>query len=142
MKKLWDDDLFKPLRSTVLSNLGAKEDSSIDLSDAFGLFLHITRKENVHVSASISNPSVLIVLITRLIPSVPEASRSWWRRAIKDFIEDVIQACFGYDILLIERRFAVTSGMETQVKLEFGEDTCGLSEGYVYHWIYEDMLDT
>jgi hypothetical protein len=133
VEKLWNNEALKQVRDKTLEALRVSQGGiTIDLKD-FGLFIYVMRelsehgKTEIHVSVSISDFDATIRAMAKLNYGNPKA-----------FMEEAVQASFGYQTLLIEKRFLATlsGGSVTS-----GNPPTDPESNLVYHWIYEDILD-
>jgi hypothetical protein len=136
VKKLWaDSDLF-PARDAVwnyLNNSVELESASIN-AKKFGLYIRVSRE--VYVGRAFVHVSVSVPDFDTLVVKMEEFKCC----NIRAYMEEVVQACFGYDILLIEKDFFSSPIKVLANPITVASDLPSSPDAYVHHWIYEDVL--
>jgi hypothetical protein len=131
VNKLWGDKDLASAKDVVWKYLGNSEGLESISIEKYGLYIRITKEVHadtpyIHTSLSISDFDVLVVKM-----------KEFDCFNIKAFMEEVIQACFGYDTLLIEKKF-LASPMNLTKPLS-AQNLPSSPDAYVYHWIYENI---
>lgn len=126
ISKLWKNPAFETIKGTISENI---KDTPVSIS-VFGMFLYVEMiKDGIHISASVRDYQTLV-------SSMIDMSC----HNLRTFMEETIQACFGYDVLLIEQRFLVTFGTQEEPYVCQFFPSNPKDKDYVYHWVYANTL--
>ena len=130
MKKLWNDAALAALKPDICQHVrsGATDSMTIELV-THGLFVNVQNEAHegiplIHVSVSVGDEEV-----------VRQGMQATECGDFKEYAEEVIQACFGYDFLLVEHVFEVTAlrAITKRHRTRAQSDPKAL----VYHWFYK-----
>ena len=131
MTKLWNDVDLARLKPTVCEYIrnGSPSDTLKLEIEKFSLFMCIQKEEHngiklIHVSISIMDLEIVEVCM-----AITHSAN------LKRYMEEIIQACFGYDFLLIERAFDMKS-MQQEQPIQTASSVSSDPSKYVYHWFY------
>jgi len=131
MKKLWNDVNLAQMKPLVCHYIrdGCPSNLLKVSLEKFGLLVCIQKECHggnnlIHVSVSMDIGTVEPVMAILGCCN------------LKMYMEEVIQACFGYDFLLIEDRFEV-SFPDGDISPKPASKISSNPEDYVYHWFYK-----
>lgn len=135
MIKLWNDTELSSVTPAVLDAANGKNDGISIKAVKFGLLFHIQREEHqlggktchfVHVSCSVTDND-----------QVTKAAKELEIGHFHIYVEEIIQALFGYDHLLIE--VDMKDGIRSPVRMTLISPELDPKKyfNYTYHWFYE-----